>query len=646
MRKQNLMKAAAFGSAMLMAMSGMTAFAAEGKEPYRDSAQVLANVNSHFLIHIPKAIRLGVDEQTWVGTGTYRAGVEGDIDYGTSVFVVPQATFDFSNGKASVVASTSQDKTEWTYDDLLADEIIWAQGGVTANDLEPGSWEGVFYFNIDVDGSGANHAAVEEVKTLSITEDQSSYSLPMQISSGGRSRVLLKGVSASTDVAWSSDSDVITVDEGYIDASKASAGDSATITATSDAFTVESPVTIYDVAVESDTVNAHTGETVSLSASVEGASASETVAWKSPVLALNASGNIATVSTGESEGTYKVSASYGAVRKEITVNVLPGVAPSLSGVTDGGSYVQTVTFTVGSEDKVTVNGEDVTLNGGSYTINQDTDETGTYTIVVTGSDKTDITATITVSHEHAYGSYSQVTAATCTAGGTEKHTCSRCGKEETRATDALGHNWGAFTAATAATCTAGGTEERTCSRCSAKDSRTTDALGHNWQSSATTKEMVYNESASTDVYYRGKIGANDTETRYFANSLNVGKMYLQGYDTLYKKTNKAFTSTAVYTVTLNSPTSYTLAYDAKGWKGDKFTILVNGTAVHTCSFTKASAEYKNSQSATFNVPAGTNTIKFQFSAGASTDSYVKYSPIGNITVNDTKDTCSRCGATK
>ena len=43
-------------------------------------------------------------------------------------------------------------------------------------------------------------------------------------------------------------------------------------------------------------------------------------------------------------------------------------------------------------------------------------------------------------HVHGWGSWTDVTAPTCTASGTQKRTC-WCGASETRTVDALGHNW-------------------------------------------------------------------------------------------------------------------------------------------------------------------------------------------------------------
>ena len=80
-------------------------------------------------------------------------------------------------------------------------------------------------------------------------------------------------------------------------------------------------------------------------------------------------------------------------------------------------------------------------------------------------------------HDHVYGAWETVTAAMCTTGGLEKATCTVCGEETTRNTDALGHDW-KVTASTPATCTKDGVEERTCQRCTTSEVNTLEALGH------------------------------------------------------------------------------------------------------------------------------------------------------------------------
>ena len=80
---------------------------------------------------------------------------------------------------------------------------------------------------------------------------------------------------------------------------------------------------------------------------------------------------------------------------------------------------------------------------------------------------------------HVYENWTAVTAATCTAGGTEKATCTVCGEETTRNVDALGHDWKVIKdESTPATCMEDGVEKRGCSRCDVSETNTLEAQGH------------------------------------------------------------------------------------------------------------------------------------------------------------------------
>lgn len=668
--------------AIMVLSCGFVSFAAEDSTQ-TDSSAVLAEVESRFEVTIPKTLEMIVDTN-WHGTASYQASVSGDIEVGTSVYVVPQASFLMANKSDNalpdVLTNVTQDKVEWTCDDLLSEEVKIGNGQLSGDDFGPGQSEGIFYFNISKSESGLDmNTPLDTIKTVALSKDQFTYSQPITIAEESSGKVVVTDPDTNKDISgdmqWSSDNDKITVDNGVIDVSKAQPGDSATVTGTTDDVTVTVPVDIYGLQLQASAETVHVGDPITVDAIILGNAPSDTVTWADPKqyneastmslrkarsvsngLVLTAetggssvvvSGNNMSIDTSNMLGLQIVTARVGSVKKYALFNVVPGVAPSISGVTDGGAYQQAVTFTVGGEDTVTVNGTPVSLDSNhSYTINQNTNGTGDYAIAVTGSDGTTITVTIHIAHVHSYGGYITTTAPGCETTGVATRTCSICGGTDTKSVSATGHSFGSYTQTKAPTCTATGVESHTCSKCNKVETRSVSALGHNYTSRQVSKNIVYNDNSSTNVYYRGKIGSTDEETKYYANSLNVGKMYLQGYETLYKKQNTAFTSTAVYTVNLKAPASYMLNYDAKGWKGDKFTITVNGSTVHTLSFSKTSAEYKKGQKATFNIPAGSCTIKFNFSAGSNTDAYVKYTPIGNITVTDTEEVCSRCGAVK
>lgn len=86
-------------------------------------------------------------------------------------------------------------------------------------------------------------------------------------------------------------------------------------------------------------------------------------------------------------------------------------------------------------------------------------------------------------HIHSYpSSWTNVTAATCTASGSAKRVCTSCGNTETKTLTALGHNYSSsYTIDQSATCTTTGSKSRHCTRCSSKtDVTTIDATGHTY----------------------------------------------------------------------------------------------------------------------------------------------------------------------
>ena len=80
-------------------------------------------------------------------------------------------------------------------------------------------------------------------------------------------------------------------------------------------------------------------------------------------------------------------------------------------------------------------------------------------------------------HEHAFGAWETVTAATCTEAGEEERVCTGCGAKETRAVAPRGHRF-EVRAVSAATCTEAGEEERVCTGCGIKETVAVAPLGH------------------------------------------------------------------------------------------------------------------------------------------------------------------------
>ena len=86
--------------------------------------------------------------------------------------------------------------------------------------------------------------------------------------------------------------------------------------------------------------------------------------------------------------------------------------------------------------------------------------------------------------EHTYGPWTILNPATCTTGGSEKRTCTRCSVSETRTISALGHSYSStWTVDKPATCSAEGSKSRHCTRCDAKTEVTAIAkIAHTYTS--------------------------------------------------------------------------------------------------------------------------------------------------------------------
>ncbi len=117
-------------------------------------------------------------------------------------------------------------------------------------------------------------------------------------------------------------------------------------------------------------------------------------------------------------------------------------------------------------------------------------ETGLTGIKYCKACATTIAQTVTPVLDHSYSEWTTSKEATCTADGTEKRTCSGCGKVDTKTIAATGHSFGNWTTSKEATCTVNGTEKRTCSGCGKVETKTIKATGHSYSSWSTSKEAT------------------------------------------------------------------------------------------------------------------------------------------------------------
>ena len=95
--------------------------------------------------------------QVLVGDAThskYLVGVKGDITSKQSISVAPtSSTFkltDVHDNSRNVTANISQTKSDWSYADLASDNWVYSEGTITYNQLEAGSYNGVFNLAVNL----------------------------------------------------------------------------------------------------------------------------------------------------------------------------------------------------------------------------------------------------------------------------------------------------------------------------------------------------------------------------------------------------------------------------------------------------------------------------------------------------------------
>lgn len=157
--KKKLLQTLSLGLAIVtVAVNSLSAFAYDLDEnrnsiesvEYQESANedftnvtnVFAELKSEYKITIPKTIVLSGAKKA----ANYFVKVVGDIAGYEAIKVVPDKNFDLhTKNKDPYTAKVEQDRTIWYVDDLETD----GNGLVSADNLSAGTWQGVFYFNID-----------------------------------------------------------------------------------------------------------------------------------------------------------------------------------------------------------------------------------------------------------------------------------------------------------------------------------------------------------------------------------------------------------------------------------------------------------------------------------------------------------------
>ncbi len=83
-------------------------------------------------------------------------------------------------------------------------------------------------------------------------------------------------------------------------------------------------------------------------------------------------------------------------------------------------------------------------------------------------------------HEHIYGGWTVISAATCTENGERVHTCAVCKETEEEEIPALGHDFNGGRETEAASCTQVGKRTQTCRRCGFTQNTQVPTIAHNW----------------------------------------------------------------------------------------------------------------------------------------------------------------------
>lgn len=107
------------------------------------------------------------------------------------------------------------------------------------------------------------------------------------------------------------------------------------------------------------------------------------------------------------------------------------------------------------------------------------EKAGKVTLVTEGTTYKITVEQAPVTCEHTWGDWEVIKEATCTEGGEETKTCTKCHATETRQTKALGHKFSDWEVVEEPTATEDGYEESVCERCKARQTKVLPATGEN-----------------------------------------------------------------------------------------------------------------------------------------------------------------------
>ena len=89
-----------------------------------------------------------------------------------TAFQTPDSAVTLSSkDKADVIGTITQDKTNWTYDEMYTDSKILANGAISAQDITAGAWNGTFNFAIKLENNGKYTNSIWDVEYQDVTFD-------------------------------------------------------------------------------------------------------------------------------------------------------------------------------------------------------------------------------------------------------------------------------------------------------------------------------------------------------------------------------------------------------------------------------------------------------------------------------------------
>lgn len=279
-----------------------------------ESIENIDITNGLYTITIPKNITIGQEKQA-----NYNVKVSGMIGNNQQVYVnaideiSETQDIDFylteQQTQEKVVANVIHSKNIWNSSDV-SNEVV-SNNEIKALSLKGGVWQGYLQFDI-----GCNELTLSE------------NSINLGVGKNKQINAFFNGINVNNSVEWSSNNSKITVNNGLITVNaNASGGDSATITIKKDELIQTMKVNIYDINVNTSSIEIKQGANATVTASVLPSSLNGTVNWNATLpsgVTLSKNGNYCTiqVSSSATVGTFTLTASYGGLNKNITVKVV------------------------------------------------------------------------------------------------------------------------------------------------------------------------------------------------------------------------------------------------------------------------------------------------------------------------------------